>query len=201
MKKYTTSEIKELGVCYSREELGELFKKAGVEEVSALDILKTILIPAGDKIYICAKILPDKLLHLFACDCAERALQGERKKGREPDIRSWDVIRIKRLWIDGEASDDELETARSVAWAAAGSVARAAAMSAAESVWAAAESAWSAARYATRTAARSAWSAAESAARAAARAAAESATESAAESAEREWQVKRLIKLTEEEAK
>lgn len=43
---------------------------------------------------------PLHLLHPFACDCAEEALQRERQDGREPDPRSWEAVRLKRLWLD-----------------------------------------------------------------------------------------------------
>jgi hypothetical protein len=61
-------------------------------------------------------------LHLFACDEAERVLLTERDAGRDPDPRSWEAIRVKRAWICGEATDEELDEAR----AAAARVARAA---------------------------------------------------------------------------
>jgi hypothetical protein len=69
----------------------------------------------------------DKVLHGFACDCAERALKRECKAGREPDARSWDTIRVTRRWLAGEATDAELAAAGAVAgaaaWAAAGAAA------------------------------------------------------------------------------
>ena len=112
-----------------------------------------------------------KLLHLFACDCAERALKRERKAGREPDARSWDAIRVKRLWLAGEATDAELAAA-GAAWAAAGAA------------WAAAGAAWDAAG-AARAAAWAAW---------AARAAAWAARD-AAWADEQQWQERRLLAL------
>ena len=52
------------------------------------------------------------VLHHFACDEAERALNRHIP---EPDERSLNAIRVKRLWIEGKASDAEL----AAAWAAA----------------------------------------------------------------------------------
>ena len=72
----------------------------------------------------------EKLLHHFACDCAEKALNDVPT---EPDPRSVEAIRVKRLWIDGSATNDELDAARSASWSAAGSAAGSAARSAAES--------------------------------------------------------------------
>ena len=85
-------------------------------------------------------------LHLFACDEAERALALV-----DADPRSVEAIRVKRLWVDGKATDHELDAARDAARDAASAAA-----------WdAASAAAWSAA-----------WSALSSAARAAASAAA-----------------------------
>jgi len=178
MEKYNSDEIYKLGICYKKYELDALFLKAGVTDVSILDILKTDLIPNQDKIYICSKILPDKLLHGFACDCAERALLRERNAGREPDKRSWEAVRIKRLWIEGKITDEEWQKARAVRAAAriaAGAAAEVAARAAARvTAWAATWTiAWEAARVA-------AWAAA-----------------GAEGEAERKWQVERLIELVE----
>jgi len=99
-----------------------------------------------------------ELLHIFACDVAEYALHTY---GRPVDPRSQAAIDIKRLWLNGELSDSDLDAARSAAEAAARSAAEAAAWSAARS--AARSAAWSAARSAAEAAAEAAWSAAWSA--------------------------------------
>jgi len=52
-----------------------------------------------------------KLLHEFACRCAERAL----KKTKVKDRRCWNAIKTKRLWLVGKATDKELEVARNAA--------------------------------------------------------------------------------------
>ena len=65
-------------------------------------------------------------LHIFAIWCAEQALDLIDK----PDPRSLEALRVKRLWLDGKASDEELAAAcgaaRAAAWDAAGDAARAA---------------------------------------------------------------------------
>lgn len=65
----------------------------------------------------------DRVLHEFACWCAERALTRERAVGREPDQRSWQAIRVKREWLAGLATDDELDDAEKAAGDAAKAVA------------------------------------------------------------------------------
>lgn len=93
------------------------------------------------------------VLHEFMCWCAEQALLREREAGREPDPRSWKAIEVKRKWLKGEATDEELVTIGLEAWDAArsavegASAARSAAWSAAlgdaqDIVWAVWEAAW-----------------------------------------------------------
>jgi len=79
------------------------------------------------------------LLHEFACRCAEDALALVG----DPDPRSINAIRIKRLWLQGKASGNELvaawAAARDTAWAAAWAAARDAARDTARAAaWAAA---------------------------------------------------------------
>lgn len=56
-----------------------------------------------------------KVLHEFACRCAERALQ----RAKVNDKRCHEAIRIKRLWLTGDATEEELTTARVAAGFAA----------------------------------------------------------------------------------
>lgn len=103
-------------------------------------------------------------LRLFAADCAERALLAEREAGREPDARSWRAVEVARAFARGEASDDELASARVAARTAAGAATWIGAADAAMApVWAAAGAVWAGAKDA-------AWEAAWEAAWAAARA-------------------------------
>jgi len=84
-------------------------------------------------------------LHEFAVWCAERALKGERKAGREPDPRSRAALRVKRAWLDVRATDAELKeayrAARAAAVSARDSPARFAAVSAAHATGSSANSA------------------------------------------------------------
>ena len=114
-------------------------------------------------------------LRLFAADCAERALLGEQKAGREPDRRLWAAVKAARDYAHGLISQAELAAARAAAWAAAGAAAR--------------DAAWDAVGAAAGAAA---WDAAWDAAGAAAGAAAWYAVGAAAGAAEREWQSNRL---------
>jgi len=124
----------------------------------------------------------ERTQRLFAADCAEHVLHIF-EEAYPADPRPREAIAVARAFAEGEATEEELNTAESAAWSAA---------------WSAAESAaWSAARNAARSAAWSAaesaaWSAARNAARSAAWNAARNAAWSAARSAERRWQTERL---------
>jgi hypothetical protein len=94
----------------------------------------------------------ERELHEFAVSCAVRALE----KQNLTDERLYQAIDIKLAWLDGIASDDDLDAARAVAQAAARDAAQAAAVPVA----------WDAAQAAAGPAARdAAWDAAWDAAR------------------------------------
>jgi hypothetical protein len=139
----------------------------GWREIAALDL------PAADPLWwlLRPEFLSARRLHLLACDFAEAVLH------LTDDPRSAEAIRVKRLWVDGQATDEELAAARTAArdaaWAAARAAAREALDASRDAAWAAArtaawDAAW-AARTAARTAARdAAWAVAWAAAREAA---------------------------------
>jgi len=105
----------------------------------------------------------DKMAHSFACDVAERVLHIYEKHV-PGDTRPRKAIEIKRLWLAGKASDEELDAARDAARDAAGDASRDASWDAAgAAAWAAAKDAdWAAAWVA---AGASAWATAGAAAR------------------------------------
>ena len=167
------------------ERIKAYFDKFG-GSMSALDILNLDDISAQDKLWAVLRkeFIPAPILHEFGCVCAEYALTLIDN----PDPRSIKVIEIKRAWLRGEATDEELDTARTGACAAA-DAARYAARHAAWAAWAAAsDSAWVAA-----------WVAARDAIRATARDAACDAARKPARAATREAQVAYLIMTLEEE--
>ena len=86
-----------------------------------------------------------RTLHEFALWCGEVALDAEREAGRKPDARSVEVLAVKRRWLDGLATDAELDAARDAAWAAARDAAW-------DAAWAAALDAARAAAWAARDA-------------------------------------------------
>ena len=126
----------------------------------ALEILALRMIPAKDRLWavLRAEFIPAPILHEFACRCAEDALS----RIDNPDPRSINAIVVKRRWIAGEATDEELAAAEADAWAAARTAraARAAWAAAWAAAEAAAETAWAAAWAAAEAAAETAWAAA-----------------------------------------
>jgi len=92
-----------------------------------------------------------RVLHEFANWCAEGALDTERLAGREPDRRSVEVLAVKRRWLDGQATDEELSYVRGAAWDAVQELR----VATREAVWVAAQdAAWAATREAVWVAAR-----------------------------------------------
>src|SRR5690606_27215958 len=106
---------------------------------------------------------------LFAADCAEAALLGERASGREPDERIWAAVDAARRYARGEIQFVALSAAWEAAWDAA-AAARVAARGTAKAAAAAAARAAAAADAAVRAAVlrAAAWDTAEAAAEAAA---------------------------------
>ena len=150
MKTITYEQFLEFDPCY----LYDPEKKALMESIaqrrehwSAMDILELENIPAADRLWAVLReeLIDAPLLHEFACRCAERALS----RIENPDPRSLRAIEVKRTWLRGEATDEELAAAQDAALAAAQDAAlaarhaaRAAALDAAEAAALAAERQW-----------------------------------------------------------
>ena len=154
--------------CYPRERIEALFDRP----YTPIEVLTNrhgpwADVPDADRLWavLHTGVIDSRTLRLFACDCAERALERERKAGREPHADSWKAIEVARRFADGKATTKELEAARSAAYAAA----------------------YANPAYANPAYANPAYAAAYSAAYAAA--------DAAADAAERRWQVERLVEM------
>ena len=120
---------------YPRKRINSLF--AGRESLSWEDIV-ALDIPTEDKLWALLRedFIPARELHLLACDFAEKVLH------LTDDPRCAEVIRVKRIWVDGKATYEELaaawdaarDAARDAAWDAARDAARAAARGATRAV-------------------------------------------------------------------
>ena len=107
---------------------------AGRKYALASTALRDDAIPRDDRLWLGISLMDKRQQRLFSCDCAERALNRERARGREPGERSWNALVVARRFANGEATREELAAARDAAWDAARDAARAATWDAA---WAA----------------------------------------------------------------
>ena len=174
MKTVTYEEFLKFKPCWLKYEDGAERIKAYFDRfggsMSALDILNLNDVSKADKLWsvLREEFIPASMLHEFACVCAEYALSLIDN----PDPRSIKAIEVKRAWIRGEATNEELNTAKHAAWEVfddamvATRDAYDATRAAKAAVWnAVSVAAWKAARIAAYEAARyAAWNAAKAAA-------------------------------------
>lgn len=141
MNSITYEEFLKFNPCWLKTEEGAArLKEIGArkERWTALDILALDDVSAEDKLWAVLReeLIDARILHEFACWCAEDALSHAEK----PDERSVTAIKVKRAWLRGEASDEKLAAARHAARGAARHAAMDAAVDAARAVaWGAAE--------------------------------------------------------------
>ena len=56
--------------------------------------------------------IPERVLHTFACDCAERALFKEMQLGKELPVSGWYAVLVKRAWLEGKAGVQDIQHAQ-----------------------------------------------------------------------------------------
>ena len=125
---------------YTAEEIENIRKRNKIGKTLSLEKALKLDIPAQDVLWLVLRpeFISEKELHIHACHFAEMALKRERKSGREPHPASWNAIKVKRKWLSGKATDQELSAARDAARAVARAVAWDAAWDAArDATWAA----------------------------------------------------------------
>ena len=110
--------IDDLGEDEARRRIESLFD--GRRSVTARDALK-FDISASDRLWVVLReeMLPASLLREFACRVASDAMDRAEARGGKVDPRSRNAIAVKRRWIKGEATDQELAAARDAAWGVA----------------------------------------------------------------------------------
>ena len=115
MKTITLKAFKKLNPCWLKNGMEAQLDAIGArkERWSALDILRlpTEEVSAEDRLWAASFLIPDKILHEFACRCAEEAL----KLVPNPDPRSVAVIAAKRAWLRGKITNEQLDAARAAA--------------------------------------------------------------------------------------
>ena len=135
--------------CYTDKRMAKLFSSPKTPlEILALNEGAWSKVPQQDRMWAITQegVLPDQLLRLFACWCAERSLKYFETEHPD-DTRPRDAIEVARRYAAGKATGEELAAARDAAWASAGDAAWASAWA---SAWAAAgdaagDAAWAAA--------------------------------------------------------
>lgn len=108
-KRVTVDDVMSLNPCkrYPRWRVEKLF--AGRESLGWREIL-TLGLPARDMLWLFLRqeFLPSRRLYLLACEFAEQVLHLTKERSRNVAEKA---IRVKRLWVDGKAADDELNEA------------------------------------------------------------------------------------------
>ena len=159
MKTVTVDDVLTWGPCHSEVKVREMAAPLG-ERFDALDVLRATHITAEDRLWTVLRpeMIDEPTLHEYACRSAEWALAFVALGGATIDPRSLAAIEVKRRWVRGEATDEDLAAARAAARAAAWDASWAAAWAAArDASW---DAAWAAARDASWAAAWAAWAAA-----------------------------------------
>ena len=111
--KITREKLRLWGACYDDEQIAALVPEDGLTplEIAALEI------PAEDRMWVLLRedVIPARAMRLLACDWAETACL--RPGGA--DERSLAAIAVARRYAVGEATESELNAARSAAGSAA----------------------------------------------------------------------------------
>ena len=111
--KITIEQIIKMGPCPGYDTEGKIIERMGdVWPLTPLEIA-VLDIPVDDRFWMLLhpRIMPEKQMHLLACDFAEHRLSAYEAQYLNDD-RSRKVIKIKRSWVAGLATDEELSVAR-----------------------------------------------------------------------------------------
>ena len=102
-----------LPLCFVTKDGWDIYRNTIADLYDKWDALKIIDLPNITSESKCLmvlneKFLPTMLLHEFACRCAEYILSLVDN----PDHRCAEAIRVKRRWVNGDATDKEMAVAR-----------------------------------------------------------------------------------------
>ena len=139
MKSMTVDGIMNLGPCdgYTRERMEELRKtQCGRRKNITMQDILTSAEPPEYRLWLVLRneFLTDKELQEIAIWCWEKIARPIWEQHYPDDKRPHKAVRIKKLWLKGNATDDELGAARAAAWDAARDAAREAAGDAGDAV-------------------------------------------------------------------
>ncbi len=147
MKTVTVDDVLTWGPCHSEVKVREMAAPLG-ERFDALDVLRATHITAEDRLWTVLRpeMIDEPTLHEYACRSAEWALAFVALGGATIDPRSLAAIEVKRRWVRGEATDEDLAAARAAAYAAAADASAAAYAAAWAAAWDASwDASWAAA--------------------------------------------------------
>lgn len=120
--KFSVQDILNFNPCsvYTEDRITELFKSVGCKEYVTVDKLFKANIPYDDFFWLILRpeFIPERQLHEIAIWCFERIAKPIWEKNYPDDNRPQEAIRIKKLWLDKKATDEELDAAWDAAWAA-----------------------------------------------------------------------------------
>ena len=118
-KSYSIKDILDFNPCekYTKEYLRELFESVGCKKTMPIKNIFDVDIPVDDLMWLIFRedFIQEKELHYFAIWCFENIAQKIWEKYYPDDTHPQDAIRIKKLWLEGKATDDELAAARAAA--------------------------------------------------------------------------------------
>ena len=105
MRGYTIEEVWPMCAYHSEKLLKRLY--AGREKLTALDFLELPL-PDEDKLFMLLRpeVIPERENDLLACTFAERVAHFAGSP------KAYELLRVKRLWAEGKATDEELAMAK-----------------------------------------------------------------------------------------
>jgi len=121
----TIKDIMAFGPCdrYPEERLRKLVMKScgKIKRVYAEDVLRVKLDKPDDYAWLLFRpeFIGERTLHQIAIFCWEKIARPIWEKNYPNDKRPHDAVEVKKLWLDGKASDEELDAARAAAMAAA----------------------------------------------------------------------------------
>jgi len=125
-KRFTVQNILDFNPCseYTEEKIAQLFKAVGCKKYVTVGKLFEANIPHEDFLWLILRpeFIPEKQLHEIAIWCAEKIAMPIWEKYYPDDKRPQNAIKVKKAWLKGKATSEEL----AAVWAAGEAAARAA---------------------------------------------------------------------------
>jgi len=117
LREVTLQEVLSWRPCYESGKTARIATRFG-ESATAAEVFSGLRgkIPDEDMLWLLLRPAwweaPYVVLRTLVCDFSQHALEQERSRGREPQPRSWESVRIARSYARGQATEEDLEVAR-----------------------------------------------------------------------------------------